>query len=112
MAVTAVQTDIPTFPTAVIEQQIRERLTEEAEVQATLHGTGGGISSGRSSRAEPTIDSLVAVEILTVIEPLVPFHLPESLIWPGGYASVDDFINNLVPRVYQLWQRHHEGKKL
>ena len=114
MAITGAQTDISTFPAAAIEQQIRELLGEVAEAQATLYGTGGGgggTSSGWSSRAEPNIDSLVAVEVLTGIEPLVPFRLPESLIWPGGYTSVDHFISDLLPRVNQLWQRHHEGKK-
>jgi hypothetical protein len=114
VAVAVVKTDIPTFPAAVIEQQIRELLAEEAKVQATLRGTGGGgggTFSEKSSRAEPDIDSLVAVEVLTVIEPFVPFNLPESLIRPGGYTSVNDFINDLLPRVHNRWHRYHEGKK-
>lgn len=114
MAVAVAKREIPTFPAVAIEQQIRELLAEEAKVQETLRGTGGGgggISSGRSSGAEPDIDSLVAVEVLTVIEPLVPFTLPESFIRPGGYTSVDAFINDLLPMVQHQWRRHHEGKK-
>jgi hypothetical protein len=114
MVVMIAQTDIPTFPAAEIEQQIRKLLADEAQVQATLRGTGGGggsTSSGGASRAEPDLDSLVAVEALLVIEPFVPFDLPESLIRPGGYTSVDHFINDLLPKVHNQWQRHHEGKK-
>jgi hypothetical protein len=106
MAVAEVRVDIPTFPAAQIESQLRAQLAAEAKVQAQLRGTGSGPSLRRSSKAEPEIDSLVAVEVLTVIESFVPFELPESLIRPGGYTSVNDFINDLLPKVNNRWLDH------
>jgi hypothetical protein len=83
-----------------------------AREQAPLQGTGTGSSPslGRSSKAEPDIDSLVAVEALTVIEPFVPFYPPESLIRPGGYTSVSDFISDLLPKVNNQWLEYHQRK--
>jgi len=110
MAVAAVRVDIPTFPAAQIESQLRAQLAAEAKVQAQLRGTGSGPSLRRSSKAEPEIDSLVAVEALTVIECFVPFELPESLIRPGGYTSVNDFISDLLPKVNNQWLGYHQRK--
>jgi hypothetical protein len=112
MAVAEVRVDIPTFPAAQIESQLRAQLAAEAKVQAQLRGTGTGSSPSlkRSSKAEPEIDSLVAVEALTVIECFVPFELPESLIRPGGYTSVNDFINDLLPKVNNRWLGYHKRK--
>jgi len=112
MAVAAVRVDIPTFPAAAIENHLRGLLADEAKVQAQLRGTGtgSGPSLKRSSKAEPEIDSLVAVEALTAIEPFVPFELSESLIRPGGYTSVDVFIHDLLPKVNNLWLGHHKRK--
>jgi hypothetical protein len=112
MAVVEVRVGIPTFPAAQIESQLRTQLAAEAKVQAQLRGTGTGSGPAlrRSSKAEPEIDSLVAVEALTVIEGFVPFGLPESFIRPGGYTSVNDFINDLLPKVNNRWLEHHKRK--
>jgi hypothetical protein len=110
MAVAAVSVDIPMFPAAQIENQLRAQLAAEAKVQAQLRGTGSGPSLRRSSKAEPEIDSLVAVEALTVIECFVPFELPESLIRPGGYTSVNDFISDLLPKVNNRWLGYYKRK--
>ncbi len=112
MAVAEAKVDIPTFPADKIESELRQRLAEEAKVQEQLRGTGsgGGTSRSRASKAEPEIDSLVAVEALIVIESFVPFALSESIIRPGGYTSVDDFINDLVPKVNRRWLGYYKGK--
>lgn len=112
MAVAEARVDIPTFPGVEIGNQMRDLLAEEAKVQAQLRGTGTGgrASLRRSSKAEPEIDSLIAVEVLTAIEPYVPFELSESLIRPGGYTSVDDFISDLLPKVNHQWLGYHIGK--
>jgi hypothetical protein len=112
MAVVEVRVDIPTFPAAQIESQLRARLAAEAKVQAHLRGTGTGSGPAlrRSSKAEPEIDSLVAVEVLTVIEGFIPFELPESLIRPGGYTNVNDVIDDLLPKVNNRWLGYHTRK--
>ena len=45
------------------------------------------------------VDSLVVVSILCAIEPLVGFELPESVVRTGGYASVEQAIGQLLPKI-------------
>ncbi len=110
MAAVDIREDVSTFPAAQIESQLRMQIAAEAKVQAQLRGTGTGSNPSlrQSSKAEPEIDSLVAVEALTVIESLVPFALSESLIRPGGYTSVNDFIDDLLPKVKNQWLEYHK----
>ena len=108
MAVAEVRVDIPPFPAAQVESQLRTQLAAEAKMQAQLRGAGSGPSLRRSSKAEPEIDSLVAVAALTVIESFVPFEVSESLIRPGGYASVIVFISDLLPKVNNQWLEYHK----
>lgn len=101
----------PTFPTSEIESRIWEFLAEEVAVQTVL-ATKGASGAGKSGGfgPEPTLDSLVMVEMLVELEEQVPFMLPESLIRPGGYESVDEMVNDLMPRLKDLWSIHHGEK--
>ncbi len=99
------------FPAAEIEACIRDFLTEEATMQAALHGCAGAVTEmGTTFGPQPVIDSLVVVEVLIELEPKVPFALPESLIRPGGYDSVDEVVADLVPRLERRWRNHQREK--
>ena len=49
------------------------------------------------------VDSLSAVNVLLVLEPIVGFGLPESIIKPGGYADRQDMIAHLLPAISALF---------
>lgn len=70
-------------------------------MQGVLHGSIG---------PQPVIDSLVVVDLLLELETHVPFELPESLVQAGGYDSVDEVVQNLLPKVQQRWNQHHKEK--
>jgi hypothetical protein len=98
------------FPAKAIESSIREFLAEEGAMQAVLHGksptTGGSSGIG----PQPVIDSLVVVEVLIELEGLVPFDLPESFVRAGGYDSVDEVVQHLMPKIQQKWSQQHKEK--
>ena len=94
------------FPTQAIEKSIREFLAEEGAMQAVLHGGSKPTGIG----PQPVIDSLVVVELLLELETQVPFELPESLVQAGGYDSVDEVVQNLMPKLQQRWSEHHKEK--
>ena len=73
-----------------IETSIRRISCKRArrDAKAVLHGVG----------PQPTVDSLVIVELLLELETKVPFELPESLVQAGGYDSVDEVVQNLMPK--------------
>jgi hypothetical protein len=98
---TAKPTKSVAFPAQAIEASIREFLAQEGAMQAVLHGGIG---------PQPTIDSLVVVEVLLELETQVPFELPESLVQAGGYDSVDDVVHHLMPKLQNRWDDHHKEK--
>jgi len=97
------------FPAAEIEACIRDFLADEGAMQAELHGKSApkdGSASGVGP--QPVIDSLVVVEVLLEVEPKVPFELSESLVQAGGYDSVDEVVQHLMPRLEKRWRKFHE----
>ena len=97
------------FPAQAIETSIREFLAEEGAMQAVLHG-GGATTGPAGIGPQPVIDSLVVVEVLLELETQVPFELPESLVQAGGYDSVNDVVQHLMPKLQQRWNQHHKEK--
>lgn len=108
---TAAPKTTPAFPTKEIEARIRDFLAEEGATQAVLHGDGAPVAgSGASIGPQPVIDSLVVVGILVEVEAKVPFALPDSLVRAGGYDSVDEVVQHLMPQLQKRWRKHHEEK--
>ncbi len=99
------------FPAQEIEGCIRDFLAEEGTMQAVLHGDGAPAGGpGGAIGPQPVIDSLVVVEVLIELEPKVPFALPDSLVRAGGYESVDEVVQHLMPQLERRWRKHHEEK--
>jgi len=98
------------FPTQAIEASIREFLAEERAMQAVLHGGSAAAGGPAGIGPQPVIDSLVVVEVLLELETKVPFELPESLVRAGGYDSVDEVVQHLMPQLQQRWSKHHKEK--
>jgi hypothetical protein len=48
------------------------------------------------------VDSLSAVNVLLVLEPIAGISLPESIIKPGGYHDCQEMIDQLVPAIIKL----------
>jgi hypothetical protein len=53
------------------------------------------------------IDSLTAVNILLVLEPVLGFEPPESLIRPGGYTDRTDMLGHLLPALRKLFTQRN-----
>jgi hypothetical protein len=96
------------FPSQILETSIREFLAEEGAMQAILHGKSVSVVAGIGP--QPVIDSLVVVEVLLELETNVPFDLPESLVRAGGYDSVDEVVQHLIPQVEKRWIKYHKEK--
>ncbi len=110
MAITANNPKVATpFPNKELEARIREYLAQEGATQALLHGDGG-TSPGSGMGPQPVIDSLVVVDVLVELESFVPFELPDSLVRAGGYDSVDEVVQHLMPQLQKRWTKHHEEK--
>jgi acyl carrier protein len=102
------KSEAPTaFPAAAIEASIRDFLAQQGAMQAVL---GGAVATGGTIGPQPVIDSLFVVEILLELETKVPFELPDNLVRAGGYNSVDEVVQDLMPKLEQRWSKHYKEK--
>ena len=98
------------FPAQAIEASIRGFLAQEGAMQAVLHGGAAAAGVPAGIGPQPVIDSLVVVEVLLELETQVPFELPESLVQAGGYDSVDEVVQHLMPKLRKRSSEHHKEK--
>ncbi len=88
----------PAFPAAAVETRLSEEITRIVQHQAHVRGSAAGI------------DSLAVVEILCVLDNILPFEVNESVVRPGGYSSIEDAVTSLSGRIEKRWRKHHEGE--
>ncbi|MBR9973777.1 hypothetical protein [Magnetospirillum sulfuroxidans] len=86
---------------ATFDKEIRVKLEGELRKAANVdNGPPGGAAGGLSN----SFDSLTAVVMLAVV---IPAHLgdmppAEKIIREGGYETVDDFIEDIIPKLRAL----------
>ena len=99
-----------TFPKVAVEAALVSELIDVAQAEAMVRGISlPGDRPGQLSAAVP-MDSLSVVVTLVVIEQVVGFELKESMVRTGGYASVQEAVDYLVPRIQVEWDRK-KGRK-
>jgi hypothetical protein len=59
------------------------------------------------------LDSLGVIDLLCGLEPVVGFELKDSLVKAGGYKSINDAVEHLMPRIEKAWSKNGSagGKK-
>lgn len=88
---------------AVLQEEFVSAVTAEAElIEVDLPDTPIDIA-----QMPFEIDSLLAIEILLVVEDVVGFELPSSVVKAGGYESVDNAIELLLPKIEKQWKKHN-----
>ncbi len=110
LTIKAEQTSTDTFQAAAIEAALRDALISNVQDQATLYGVQLPESLSDVSKQSVSIDSLIVVEILCAVEALVGSELPQKLVNEGGYNSVDQAVENLMPKIKKVWQKNLKGK--
>ena len=97
--------EILAFPTAAVEADLRFELIEAIKAEAMIKGVTLPASPSAIAQSPFQVDSLIVVSILCVIEPLVGFELPESVVRTGGYATVEQAVGHLLPRIEAEWKK-------
>lgn len=93
------------FPAAAVEACLRDELVETIKSIAGLKGLSLPPAPGQIATTPVQIDSLVCVDILCAIDPIVGFELPERVVRSGGYSSIEAAIKHLVPRIQVEWSK-------
>lgn len=101
----------PTFPASEVESRLRAELVEAAKQETSLRtGDNPPVETDWASRPID-IDSLIVVEILATVEPILGFELREGIVQAGGYSSVDEATAHLLPRIERAWEKKKGGNK-
>ncbi|WOH63696.1 acyl carrier protein [Bradyrhizobium sp. BWA-3-5] len=107
MVTTVSSAQVAAFPAAQVEACIRNVLADQAADQAILRPhpptTTPGIVPGASW--EPEVDSLVAVEIICVVEEILGLKLPATFSPRGGYDTAEACVNDLMSQAQVAWEQ-------
>jgi hypothetical protein len=98
------------FPKAAVETALRDELIEAIKIEAFIKGISLPAAPGEIAKASVHVDSLVTVCVLCVIEPIVGFELPESVVRTGGYASVEAALGHLTQQIEKQWIKRKGAK--
>jgi acyl carrier protein len=97
------------FPASAVAQCLRDELIAAVESVASREGKTLPTNTSDMLATPVEIDSLVVVELLSALDDLVGFELPESVVRAGGYRTVGEAIGDLMPRIEAVWQRKRGG---
>lgn len=98
------------FPTAAVETCLHDELIETIKAMAKIKGIVLPSNLAQVRIMPVQIDSLVCVDILCAVEPIVGVELPEGVVRAGGYGSIDSAIKNLIPRIEAEWKKKQGTK--
>jgi hypothetical protein len=110
IAKTAVTTP---FPKTAVEAALRKELLDIATSIAAIHGTAMPAGAAQQSALSIQLDSLAVVDVLCSIEPVVGHQIKDHVVKAGGYGSINEAINELLPKLEKEWTKHQSkgGKK-
>ena len=97
------------FPDAEVKAALEDELLRAARDEAEIREIDLPAEPAAQRAMSMPIDSLVVVRLLVAVEPIIGFELKNQVVREGGYASVDDAITHLLPRISHAWEKQ-KGK--
>jgi len=100
-----------TFAKTDVEAKLRELLLEAVASDAQLKGITLPADTRGKSAAAVHLDSLGVVDLLCGVEGVAGIELKDSLVKAGGYRSIDEAVEHLMPRIEKVWLKNGSGDK-
>lgn len=91
------------FPKAAVRAALKEELVKGLRAEAQRNNRTLPSSDDDLAKLEQDIDSLFVVEILCVLDTVLPFQVDESVVRKGGYRSVNAALAHLAVTVEAAW---------
>ena len=101
---------IASFPTAAVATALQDELIEAVKAEASITGAALPSTPAMIVSTPFQIDSLSAVSILCVVEPILGIELPQNVVRAGGYSSIDQALAQLLPKIEAHWKKLNGGK--
>ena len=99
------------FPAQSLEAILREELMAVAEAEADMNGFALPKEPGVAALAPVPMDSLVVVEILCSVEDVLGFQPKDATVRTGGYTSIQDALDHMMPRLEKQWLKKQGESK-
>ena len=93
------------FPKAIVEAKLRDALLASANSEALLKDVKLPDDLPGQAAASVRLNSLDVVSLLCDIEPIIGFELKDHLVRAGGYNSVNQAMEHLMPRIEKAWDK-------
>lgn len=107
----SVKKDQGAFPLETVTAILREELMGVAQLEADISGVTLPKEPSVAALAPVPMDSLVVVEILCSIEGALGFQPKDETVRTGGYNSVQDAMDHMIPRLEQQWRKNQGANK-
>lgn len=93
------------FPKAAVEKALLEGLAEAIASEAAIKGYAVPSTIAELVKAATHVDSLLTVDILCTVEPIIGFKLPQHVVKTGGYDSIEAAVSHVLPRIERQWNK-------
>ena len=113
MAVTTAQvrreTAATPFPMSAVAATLQQELVQMAKTLADIEHQALPEDIDQLLAFPNALDSLGVVGILCVLDEILPFEVGENVVRAGGYESIRDALDHVVPGIEREWKKHHNG---
>jgi len=100
------------FPVAAVEACLLKGLLQAAEAIVMMNGEVMPAGVPQQSSMSIQLDSLAVVDIVLTVEPVIGFPVKEHVVKAGGYTSVNEAVNDLLPKLEKEWAKQkNKGAK-
>ena len=96
------------FPVQAVMDCLLAELTVAARDEADMEGLTLPTTPAALRTMKVRLDSLIVVEITCALEPILGFG-PKNIVRTGGYDSIGEALDHMVPRIEAAWRKKHPG---
>lgn len=101
----------PAYPAAALASRLRDELIQAVQAVGRRRGLTLPATADEIADFPMEIDSLGVVEVLCVLDSILPFQVDESVVRAGGYGSINEAVRHVVGRIERAWQKYQDGAK-
>ena len=102
-------TRIQVYPATRVASALKRELVDSIRAIARRKGMVVPRDDDSLVAANVEIDSLSVIEILCVLDEILPFEVGDSVVRAGGYGSVREAVDDVTASVEREWIKHHHG---
>lgn len=96
------------FPMAEVRSCLLSELTLLAEAEATMQGLALPAQPAALATLNIRLDSLSVVDVTCALKPILG-HEPKDIVRTGGYSSIAEALDHMMPRIEAAWRRKTPG---